>query len=67
MKKFTDAGSPHSYWLARGFIVLADIYMAKGKRVLAVEYIRSLRENYPGKEKDIQNMISSRLKKWEKN
>jgi len=60
---FTDAGSPHQYWLARGFIALADTYAALGKKSLARQYVESLRENYPGKEADIHSMISERLRK----
>ncbi len=60
----TDAGSPHSYWLARGFIALADACHAKGKTFLAKEYLKNLKENYPGRELDIQDMISSRLNSW---
>lgn len=63
---FTDAGSPHEYWLARGFIALADVYHTRGKDYLAVEYLRSLQDNYPGKELDIRDMITSRLKKYNK-
>lgn len=63
---FTDEGSPHEYWLARGFIALADVYHKKGKDYLAVEYLKSLRDNYPGKELDIHDMISTRLGKWGK-
>ena len=61
---FTDEGSPHEYWLARGFIALADVYHAKKKDYLAVEYLKSLRDNYPGNELDIHDMISTRLEKW---
>lgn len=61
---FTDEGSPHEYWLARGFIALADVYHAKQKDYLAVEYLKSLKENYPGTELDIHDMISIRLEKW---
>ena len=61
---FTDAGSPHEYWLAQGFIALADAYHAKGQTSLAKEYLKSLRDNYPGKEKDIATAISTRLKTW---
>ena len=64
LTEFTDEGSPHEYWLARGFIALADVYHAKKKDYLAVEYLKSLRDNYPGKELDIHDMIESRLKKW---
>lgn len=64
LTEFTDEGSPHEYWLARGFIALADVYHAKKKDYLAVEYLKSLRENYPGKELDIHDMIETRLKEW---
>ncbi len=62
MTDFTDAGTPHQYWLARGFIILADAYAAQDKAYLAKEYLESLRDNYPGQEPDIFNDINSRLK-----
>lgn len=62
MEDFTSSGSGQQYWVARGFIVLADAYTAQGKDYLAKEYLRSLRQNYPGDEPDIERMISSRLK-----
>lgn len=61
---FTDEGTPHQYWLARGFIALTDVYHAKGQVSLAKEYIRSLQENYPGDEPDIHDMINQRLNNW---
>ena len=64
LTEFTDAGSPHEYWLARGFIALADVYHAKKKDYLAIEYLKSLRDNYPGKELDIHDMIATRLDNW---
>lgn len=64
LTEFTDEGSPHEYWLARGFIALADVYHTRGKDYLAVEYLKSLRDNYPGKELDIHDMITTRLSKW---
>ena len=66
MTEFTDAGSPHEYWLARGYIVLADALTARGDKATAREYLESLRENYPGSESDIFKMIDSRLKKLKK-
>ncbi len=64
MEEFTETGTPHQYWLARGFIALADAYYGLGEKVLAREYVTSLKENYPGTEDDISSMIASRLKKW---
>ncbi|MDE6341718.1 MAG: tetratricopeptide repeat protein [Muribaculaceae bacterium] len=66
LEAFTDAGSVHSYWLARGFIALADAYHADGNDYLASEYLRSLQENYPGDEADIREAISTRLERYSK-
>lgn len=59
----TSSGTPHKYWLARGFILMSDIFAAQGKEFEAKEYLRALKENYPGSESDIFEMIDSRLKK----
>ncbi len=60
-QKFVQSGSPHRYWVARGFILLSDIYTAQGKTFEAREYLEALRDNYPGEEADIFMMIDSRL------
>lgn len=59
---FINANPPHAYWLARGFIVLSDALRAQGEVFEADEYLRSLKENYPGSEADIFEMIEKRLK-----
>lgn len=64
LEAFTDAGSVHAYWLARGFISLADAYHADGNDYLAVEYLKSLRDNYPGEETDISESIEARIKEY---
>lgn len=60
-KAFLDAGSPYNYWTARGFIVYTDALRAQGKTFEADEYLRVLKENYPGSEPDIFSMIETRL------
>lgn len=64
--KLTDSGSDDNYWLARGYIALADVYMAQDKDYLAKLYLETLQGNYPGNEKDIRQMIGSRLKSLDK-
>ncbi len=59
--EFTNEGTPHQYWLARGYIALADAYTGLGKKSTAREYLTSLRDNYPGTEEDIRKMIKERL------
>ena len=61
VEQLIDSATPHTYWLARGFILLSDIYAAQGKTFEAREYLNSLRENYPGQETDIFQLIDSRL------
>lgn len=61
-KKATEADTPHDYWVARAFILLSDIYQARGDAFKAQQYLKSLRENYPGTEAEIFEMIDQRLK-----
>lgn len=60
-EKFVNSGTPHTYWLARGFIALSDAYKAQGKNFEAMEYLKALKENYPGDEADIFDMIEERF------
>ena len=62
-----NAGTPHSYWLGKSFLTLADVYYKKGDVSQAREYLQSLKSNYPGKEKEIFNEIDARLNKWKGN
>lgn len=56
-----NKGTPHAYWMARTFIVLADAYTAQGRRDDARSYLQSLKTNYPGDERDIKDAINERL------
>lgn len=61
LSKFTDTGTPHAYWLARGFVLLSDVYAATGRSIEARQYLLSLRSNYTESE-EINRMIEQRLK-----
>lgn len=62
---FIDQSTPHAYWLARGFVLLSDVYVAMDKNLDARQYLLSLQQNYQGND-DIESMIESRLKKLNK-
>lgn len=62
LEDFAQNGTPHQYWLARGFILWADIYIRKGDPGQARVYLNSLQKNYTGDD-NINEMIESRLAK----
>ncbi|MDR2118737.1 MAG: tetratricopeptide repeat protein [Tannerellaceae bacterium] len=62
LMNFIENGTPHSYWLARGFILLADVYIRQGDDFQARQYLASLKNNYRGND-DIADMIENRLAK----
>jgi TolA-binding protein len=59
---FIDESTPHAYWLARGFVLLSDVYVATGRQSEARQYLVSLQKSYKAKD-DISTMINSRLNK----
>lgn len=58
---FIDSGTPHTYWLARAFILLSDVCARQGRDVEAQQYLVSLKSNYTENE-EINKMIEDRLK-----
>ena len=59
---FIEMSTPHTYWMARSFILLSDLYYTQGKTMEAKQYLLSLQNNYDGDD-DIAGMIDERLKK----
>ena len=58
--QFINEGTTHQYWLARCFVLLADIYIAQGDDFMAKQYLLSLQENYNADD-DIAQLINVRL------
>ncbi|OAV68757.1 tol-pal system protein YbgF [Bacteroidales bacterium Barb4] len=65
LEDYAKNGTPHPYWLARGFILWADIYIRQGDHVQARVYLNSLQSNYKAGD-DIEGMIKNRLGKLKK-
>ena len=65
LMNFIENGTPHQYWLARGFILLADIYIRQGDDFQARQYLTSVQNNYKGDD-EIAAMIEDRLGKLKK-
>ena len=58
--EFINEGTTHQYWLARCFVLLADLYIAQGDDFMAKQYLLSLQENYSADD-DIATLINVRL------
>ena len=65
LMKYIEKSTPHAYWLARGFVLLADVYVAEGRPADARQYLVSLKQNYDESE-EINAMIEERLAKLDK-
>lgn len=55
-------GTPQSYWLARSFVLLSDIYVKADRKIEARQYLLTLKQNYTAQD-DVQEMIETRLAK----
>ncbi|HOU27371.1 MAG TPA: tetratricopeptide repeat protein, partial [Paludibacteraceae bacterium] len=58
---FIDKGTPHHKWLAKAFILLADVYMEQDNYFEAKQYLLSLKSNYPKDDVEIASEINTRL------
>ena len=60
VQDFAKLNTPHQYWLARSFVLLADVYIAQKNDFQAKQYLLSLQRNYKA-EDEIQELINTRL------
>lgn len=61
INKFLAKGTNHQYWLAKSFILLADIYISENKDYDAKQYLTSLQDNYSNANDGILTEIKARL------
>lgn len=61
---YINVSTPHSYWLARSFVLLSDVYVKKDMLIEAKQYLLSLKQSYKGND-DIASMVATRLKSLE--
>jgi len=57
---FAKKNTPHQFWLARSFVLLADVYIQQGNDFQAKQYLLSLQKNYTTAD-EIQTLITERL------
>jgi TolA-binding protein len=58
---FISKGTQHQFWLAKSFLLLADIFVAKKDDFQAKHTLRSLLDNYPVSDDGIKSEASSKL------
>lgn len=63
---FAEANSPHRYWLAKSFILMADIYMERGDFFPARHTLQNVLDNYGNNEDGIKEEIREKLNALEK-
>ena len=60
--EYIENSTPHAYWLARSFVLLADVYLNTNREIEAKQYLLSLQQNYSADD-DIAARIQERLNK----
>lgn len=62
---FISKNSPHQYWLAKSFILLADIYLKNGDEFQAKHTLKSIQDNYANQTDGIQEVTRQKLQEIE--
>jgi TolA-binding protein len=61
INEFIDQNTPHQYWMARMFLLLADISTAKGDKIQAIATLRGLKDIYPVDNDGIIDEVKAKL------
>jgi tetratricopeptide (TPR) repeat protein len=57
---FIDMNTPHQYWMAKAFIVLADVYIQKGDNFQAIQTLQSVIDYYEVTDDGILELAKSK-------
>ncbi|MFA8433158.1 MAG: tetratricopeptide repeat protein [Marinifilaceae bacterium] len=63
INSYIEMNSPHQYWLAESFILLADVYLKKGDAFQARYTLQSIVDNYTNTEDGIVPRAKDKLEK----
>ncbi|MCX7862627.1 MAG: tetratricopeptide repeat protein [Bacteroidales bacterium] len=58
---FVKKNTPHQYWLAKAFLLLADIYIQKNDNFQAKATLQSIIDNYKNNDDEIKNEARNKL------
>lgn len=61
ISEFIDQNTPHQFWMARMFLLLADISVKKGDKLQARATLESLRDNYSIDNDGILDEVKAKL------
>lgn len=67
VSEFIDMKTPHQYWMARVFLILADISIKKGDALQARATLQSLRDYYTITNDGILDEVKARLSSLDEN
>jgi tetratricopeptide (TPR) repeat protein len=62
---FIEKSTPHQYWLAKSFILLSDVYLAKGDVFQAKHTVKSVVDNYTVQNDGIIDEAKNKLSQLE--
>lgn len=62
INEFINQNTPHQYWMAKMFLLLADISISKGDTLQARATLQSLKEYYAVKDDGILDEVNEKLK-----
>jgi len=61
LDEFVSMNTPHQYWMAKAFLLLADISLKKGDLIMARATLQGLKDNYPVTGDGIQEEIRKKM------